>query len=124
MQWIAQTSSGTVHRPTDTDAGGCRDRLLKVFAIDQSTMRLVSTLSEHSGVVTAIRFARNSEQHQMIATGSTDKSVILRSIALSDDGQYHVSRCTTEILGGAVHSIASGVDSEGYDTALVVARHV
>ena len=87
--------------------------MLHIFAVTPDSLKLLSSLSDHSGAVTAIRFT--TQQQEQLVSGSADKSLIFRSITRNDDGSLAVHRSGSEVLSGAIQSLAVGNDVDGYE---------
>ncbi|CAF1523360.1 unnamed protein product [Adineta ricciae] len=70
-----------------------RDRLIHVFDASNN-YQLITTLADHTGVVTAVRFICSNLKFGLISC-SADKSLIFRSISRNEDGKYEFSRLRT-----------------------------
>ncbi|CAF3849173.1 unnamed protein product, partial [Rotaria sordida] len=81
---------------TDTNviflASSSRDRFVHIFDVSKD-YQLVTTLDDHSGAVTAIRFTDLpiTSDLQLISCGA-DKSLIFRSISKNENGKYQFLR--------------------------------
>ncbi|CAF3713690.1 unnamed protein product, partial [Rotaria sordida] len=73
-------------------ASSSRDRFIHIFEASRD-YQLVTTLDDHTGAVTAIRFTFSSETSKLqLITCSTDKSMIFRTISKNEDGKYQFLR--------------------------------
>ncbi|CAM2725364.1 unnamed protein product [Rotaria socialis] len=69
-----------------------RDRLLHIFDASRD-YQLVTTLVDHSGIVTAVRFTFSSiASNLQLISCSADKSLIIRSISKNENGKYQFLR--------------------------------
>ncbi|CAF3738584.1 unnamed protein product [Rotaria sp. Silwood1] len=74
------------------DTSYSRDRLIHIFDVSKD-YQLITTLDDHSGAVTAIRFTVSpiTSDLQLISCGA-DKSLIFRSISKNEKGKYQFIR--------------------------------
>ncbi|CAF0967394.1 unnamed protein product [Adineta steineri] len=73
-------------------ATGGRDRFIHVFDASRN-YQLITTLADHSAIVTAVRFTFSSITSKLgLISASADKSLIFRSISKDKNGTYQFTR--------------------------------
>jgi len=72
-------------------ASASRDRLVHMFDVDND-FEFLTTVDEHSSVVTSVDFITSGEDDILVSSGA-DKSIISRKV-IRDEGGVTVSRCS------------------------------
>ena len=73
-------------------ASASRDRLVHMFDVDND-FEFLTTVDEHSSVVTSVDFITSGEDDVLVSCGA-DKSIISRKVIRDNDGGVSVSRCS------------------------------